>query len=456
MAAQPGLNHAARKERATRAVLVERGAVTQVVRLATEMLPERRFLVVADANTFAAAGCQVREDLATARLLVGEPCLLDGAPKVSPRLEHADRIAAAVREASAVPISVGSGVINDLTKYAAALAGQPYLCVATAASMDGYTASGAALLDRGFKRTFACPPPLAVVADLDVIARAPAAMAAWGYGDLAGKTAAGGDWLLADAAGEEPVDGQVWAMVQGGLPDWLAAPERIAAGEPAALRGLVDGLLVSGLAMQDYGTSRPASGSDHQFAHLWEMEGLTVGGAPVAHGACVGVGCVASLALFEWLSRCDLSRIDVAALANRQPDWATVESEVRAAFADSSVAANALEEMRAKHAPGRVVTRLTRLKEQWGSLSGRLRNSLPTPGQMATRLARLRAAAAPEDIGLSRDRLARDYLRARLIRRRYTVFDVLADLGCFEIAVNELFADGYWAHPGYGKAAATR
>jgi glycerol-1-phosphate dehydrogenase [NAD(P)+] len=186
------------------------------------------------------------------------------------------------------------------------------------------------------------------------------------------------------------------------------------------------------------------------------MEGLTVGGAPVAHGACVGVGCVASLALFEWLSRCDLSRIDVAALANRQPDWATVESEVRAAFADSSVAANALEEMRAKHAPGRVVTRLTRLKEQWGSLSGRLRNSLPTPGQMATRLARLRAAAAPEDIGLSRDRLARDYLRARLIRRRYTVFDVLADLGCFEIAVNELFADGYWAHPGYGKAAATR
>src|SRR5213079_512375 len=66
-----------------------------------------------------------------------------------------------------------------------------YVCVPTAASMDGYAASGAALRDGGFKRTFACSAPVAIVADLDVIARAPAAMAAWGYGDLVGKLVAG-------------------------------------------------------------------------------------------------------------------------------------------------------------------------------------------------------------------------------------------------------------------------
>ena len=77
-----------------------------------------------------------------------------------------------------------------------------------------------------------------------------------------------------------------------------------------ALRGLMHGLIVSGFAMQAHGNSRPASGSDHQLSHLWEMERLTVGGKPAAHGACVGVGAVAMLALYEWL----LAR-DVAAAA---------------------------------------------------------------------------------------------------------------------------------------------
>jgi glycerol-1-phosphate dehydrogenase [NAD(P)+] len=434
----------------TRAALVERGALAQAAALAGELLPGRRFLVVADANTFAAAGRQVHDDLSRAQWSAGAPFLLDGTPKVSPQVEHAARIAEAVRAADAIPVAVGSGVINDLTKYAAALAERPYVCVATAASMDGYTASGAALLDRGFKRTFGCPPPIAVVADLDVIAGAPPAMAAWGYGDLAGKAAAGGDWLLAEAAGEEPVDQAVWEMVQGGLPDWLAAPQLIAAGERQALRGLMQGLIVSGLAMQDYGNSRPASGSDHQFAHLWEMEKLAVDGTPVAHGACVGVGCIASLALFEWLLRCDLARIDADALARRRPDWTEIEREVRLAFADPVVAANALEEMRAKQQPPeRVAHRLRRLQERWPALSDRLRKMLPSPTRMQGRLEQLRGPASPEAIGLTRDRLARDYLRARLIRRRYTIFDVLSDLNCFGSAVDDLFRKGgFWADCG--------
>ena len=446
MTAQSGLNQAGRKARITRAVVVERGAIGRVVGLAREILPGRRFLVVADSNTFAAAGRRVLEDLSAAGLIAGEPCILEGKPKVVPRVEHTARIAEAARKADAVPVAAGSGVINDLAKYAAALAERPYVCVATAASMDGYTASGAALLDQGFKRTFACPPPVAVVADLDVIAQAPAAMAAWGYGDLAGKTAAGGDWLLAEAAGEEQGDSGVWEMVQGGLPDWLSAPERIAVGDPEALRGLVQGLLVSGLAMQDYGTSRPASGSDHQFAHLWEMEKVSVGGMPVAHGACVGVGCIASLALFEWLIRCDLSRIDPAAMGRRQSDWSSVEREVRLAFPDPAIAANALEEMRAKHhPPDRIAARMERLRDRWADLRLRLQTLLPTPAQMSERLALLRGAGTPEEIGLSRARLAQDYARARLIRRRYTIFDVLTDLGCFDVAVNDLFAkNGFW------------
>src|SRR4029077_17844815 len=105
----------------------------------------------------------------------------------------------------AIPIAVGSGTINDLTKLAAHHAGRSYLCVATAASMDGYTAFGASITYQGSKQTFDCPAPAAVIADLDIICAAPGDMNAWGYADLLAKVTAGADWLLADALGIEPI-----------------------------------------------------------------------------------------------------------------------------------------------------------------------------------------------------------------------------------------------------------
>ena len=68
-------------------------------------------------------------------------------------------------KSSAIPVAVGSGTINDLTKLAAHQLGRPYIVVATAASMDGYTAYGASITHQGSKQTFDCPAPLAVIAD---------------------------------------------------------------------------------------------------------------------------------------------------------------------------------------------------------------------------------------------------------------------------------------------------
>ena len=92
---------------------------------------------------------------------------------------------------AAIPVAVGSGTINDLTKLAAHRVNRPYMVVATAASMDGYTAYGASITASGSKQTFDCPAPRAVLADLEVIASAPPGMNASGYADLLAKIAAG-------------------------------------------------------------------------------------------------------------------------------------------------------------------------------------------------------------------------------------------------------------------------
>ena len=94
-----------------------------------------------------------------------------------------------------------------------------------------------------------------VVADLDVLTAAPAIMTASGYGDLLGKVPAGADWIVADALGVDPIDPHVWDLVQGPLRAATARPAELAAGDRDAMLALVEGLMMSGLAMQVSGSS---------------------------------------------------------------------------------------------------------------------------------------------------------------------------------------------------------
>lgn len=430
----------------TRDVRIAAGGLGAVSAVLKGSAPAGRYLIVADDHTWAAAGARVASLLEAEGLAMAGPVILEGQPRVKASAETARRLATSLQAEGALPIAVGSGVINDLVKYAAELADTAYVCVPTAASMDGYAASGAALRDGGFKRTFACAAPVAIVADLEVIATAPAVMAGWGYGDLVGKIVAGADWSLADTLGVEALNPGPFAMVQDNLGAWLADPAGVRRGEAGALDGLMRGLIMSGLAMQAHGNSRPASGSDHQFAHLWEMEEVAVGGVPVSHGACVGIGCLSMLAAYGWLLGRDLSGFDAADCAAALPSPAALEAQVKASFPLSFMAANASVEVAAKSAdPQSVEKRLALLLREWPQIAAGLRRRLPEPKTVRRWLEAVGAPATAEAIGVPRDKHASDFARARLIRRRFTGLDVLHELGLMDVAVAEMFgAHGFW------------
>jgi glycerol-1-phosphate dehydrogenase [NAD(P)+] len=437
----------------TRDVTIAAGSLGLLPAVLRRTARAARYVVVADDNTWGAAGRQASQAIEAAGLALADPVVLSEKPRVKATAETARELAERIGAASALPVAVGSGVINDLVKYAAELAGKPYVCVPTAASMDGYAASGAALREGGFKRTLACAAPVAVVADLDVIASAPAVMGAWGYGDLVGKLVAGVDWIVADALGEEPLDPGPFAMVQDNLSAWLRHPAGVRERDRNALDGLMRGLLMAGLAMQAHGNSRPASGSDHQFAHLWEMEELALDGQPVSHGACVGVGCVSMVAVYEWLLHQDLTAIDPARLASRAPSKAALKAEIAGAFPLPFMAANAATETLAKVSPAlRIQRRLGALKENWRGLRRTLHERLPQASTVRQWLDTVGGPSTAAALGVAREKHARDHARARLIRRRFTGLDVLHDLGWLDRAVCELFAPGgFWFNDGRKK-----
>jgi len=416
-------------------VLVGRGVIAQTGALYRRQFGAGPACLIADENTWKAAGAAVEASLKAAGIAV-RLHVMPGKPRLKPTVDLANSLRDVLAKDDSVPVAVGSGVINDVVKHAAFGLQREYLCVGTAASMDGYTSAGSPLSDKGFKKTIQCRPAKAVVGDLDVIAAAPAEMTGWGYGDLAGKVPAGGDWIIADALGIEAVDDVAWPLVQGGLRGWLGAPDAIAAGDRGALEGLFTGLTLVGLAMELHGSSRPASGADHQIAHLWEMDDLKYGGERVSHGACVAVGCVMSLRLFDWLLGQDLSVLDVEGLVARAPSLEAKIAAIHAAFGPGEIAARAVEEVRAKHAEGAALrARLERAREGWPVLAGRLRGQVLAPDVMVEMLHRAGAPAEAEEIGVGRDYLRRTTLNARFLRSRYTVLDLLDECGMLEAAV---------------------
>ena len=188
---------------------------------------------------FAVAGKDVHDNLRASGRKCLEPLVLE-AHGLYAEYSFVTRIQNALANNDAIPVAVGSGSINDLTKLASHLCGRQYLSVATAASMDGYTAFGASITHEGSKQTFDCPAPLGVVADLEVIAAAPEGLNASGYADLVAKVPAGLDWLLADCLGVDAIDPDIWDMVQSRLDVWMSDPDGVRAGDLEVTRRLTD------------------------------------------------------------------------------------------------------------------------------------------------------------------------------------------------------------------------
>lgn len=434
----------------TRRLLIGRRALDGLGDYFGECFGRRHAVVVADETTYDVAGAVAEQRLRAAGRTVAAPIVYPAQPVPHADYERVLWLKDRLAQHNAIPVAVGAGTINDLVKLASRLAGRPYLVVATAASMDGYASFGAAITRDGFKQTMSCPAPAVVVADVDVLAAAPPAMTAAGFGDLMGKITAGADWLLADALGVEPIDQDVWDTVQPAVRRAVAEPERVRAHDAAAVERLFLSLVLSGLAMQAARSSRPASGADHQLSHLWEMRGLMADGRETSHGFKVGVGTVAIAALYEQVLAHDLASLtdgEIKTLCRRWPGPEAVDAAVARNQGDPELRRQARVESRAKHlTPPQLKQRLRDLRERWPALRERLRAQLLSADEVRRRLEAAGCPTTPEALGLTRAELRASYPAARQIRRRYTVLDMAAETALLEPSLDTLFGPGgYWS-----------
>lgn len=428
----------------TKVFIMEDGALAKVPSVFRDNFPGRAAIVIADCNTWRVAGNMVYEKLGNAGVPVSRFLIPD--EHFHAEWPYVEMVEAQVKSSGAIAVAVGSGVINDLCKLSSHHLGQSYLCVPTAASVDGYSSFGASISYQGLKQTFECPAPLAIVADATVIAEAPKHMTAAGYADLAAKIPCGAEWMIADLFGTEPIIPEAWHVLQDVLDKVLSNPEAVAAGDRDAVSDLFIGLTLSGIAMQIARSSRPASCTDHLFSHYLDMTGHRYKGELQSHGFQVAIGTLTMCAFFDEFLKMDLTKIDVDRCVAA---WPTLEQERRRAlelFKDFVSPRLGYDSISVKYSDADAVRlQLTKVRDQWPELRKKYRTQV-YPFEKMRRLFKIVGAPSdPSEIGVTREQLKSLVPFTQLMRHRINLLD-LAKRGMFyDELVEAVFGpEGAW------------
>ncbi len=239
-------------------------------------------LVVMDGNTREVVGDRVLASLGDAGRFVFEE-----RSGLHAGLSEVEVVRASLAARPAL-IAAGSGVITDIVRYAAHQANVPFISVPSAASMDGYASSVAALEIGGVKVTVPAKMPAAIFADPRIVAAAPAELTRAGVGDLLAKATARVDWLAAHLLYGEVFSAEIDADVLEPLTYVARNVKALLAGGESEAAALLGGLIESGVAIAAAGSSRPASGCEHHASHFWDLLAARGRRADGLHGLQVG------------------------------------------------------------------------------------------------------------------------------------------------------------------------
>ncbi len=270
-------------------VFIERGAVKYLEGLINDY---HHPVIICDENTYAAAEPYMKNYFQKIEVLK-----LQG-NDIHANDHYVDVVAGLLNDDADILIAVGAGTVHDLTRYTAYSRGLQFISVPTAASVDGFVSSVAAMTWKGMKKTLTAVAPLYVLADTDIFGKAPYRLTASGISDLLGKYTALLDWRVCHILTGEYLCEEIFELEEKAVKEVEDNLELIKAGSAESLEKLMYALILSGLAMQMTGNSRPASGAEHHVSHLIEMA-IINDENPALHGEKVSVGLLLCLEHYE-------------------------------------------------------------------------------------------------------------------------------------------------------------
>ncbi len=267
-----------------RMVVTGPGVLQQIPAIIAELDIPERGLIVCDKNTLEIAGNQVIEYLEAG----GHP--MQKIEIVGANIEELEKVESFSDNIDFL-VGLGGGRPIDLAKQAGFNKDIPFISIPTAASHDGFGSARASIRRDGRKTSMQAIPPIAVVADTEIISKAPKRLLGAGVGDIISNQTAVLDWKLAG----QKADYSEYAAALSEMAAELVENDiaKVASGKEEGVRLVVKALISSGVAMSIAGTSRPASGGEHKFSHWLDSNCET----PALHGEQCGLGSIVTMYL---------------------------------------------------------------------------------------------------------------------------------------------------------------
>ena len=336
-------------------------------------------------------------------------------------------------------VAVGTGSINGMCRFFSYQMNVPYAIVATAAPMDGFASSGAALMVDNIKQTIPAQTPLFIIGDTDILCGAPARMISAGLGDLLGKFTCLNDWRISKIVNDEYYCDTVVNLVKDCIENVLKNADKAASRDPKVIGDIMEGLVLTGVAMSFVGNSRPAAGCEHHLNHYWEAIEIQNGQIPVLHGIEVGLAEVVILKMTEFLreSRPDF---DAAREKAKQYDQAAWEEKMKEVYGTASDAIIELEHESKKNDPEGRLKRIDKIEENWDEIVKLMNDYMPSAERMIEILKSLDAPYFPSQVGFSDEMLYNALVYGKENRARYTLLSMMGDLGVLEDLAKKVVA----------------
>ena len=414
---------------------IGRGIINKVPRMIAAMGRKKPF-VVCDDNTWAVAGRQVDAiltDAGVAHAVYVIPLNQPEAGRIAPGEWEAGSIVMHFDPSCDMLLAVGSGVVNDLCRVVARAAGVPSAVVGTAPSMDGYASNSSSMEVNHVKVSIYASVPQGILLDTDILCRAPMRMLWAGLGDMLAKYNAVCEWRISHLVTGEYYCPDVAELMRTALRKLMAVADRLVQRDPDAVGAVAEGLVLAGIGMAFAGVSRPASGLEHYFSHMWEMMALERGEPYDLHGIQVGVGTLLTLRIHEKLladgTVPDRARAEAHMRAFDRDEW---EARVRRVFGKTAGQILEIEEKTRKNDPERHAERLDRIIGHWDEITAIIREELPGYEAIRRVMADAGMPLTPADLGISTQDAVDAFVCARDIRDKYLTASLLWDMGLTE------------------------
>ena len=404
---------------------IGRGAVESVPEMLAAMGRKRPF-VVCDQNTYEVAGRRVCEILDRAGVEHG--LYVIPGKRISPAEWEVGSALMHYDPRCDMLLGVGSGVVNDTCKVLAHAIGVPSAIVGTAPSMDGYASNSSSMEVNHVKVSLYNHAPVGILLDSEILAQAPMRMLWAGLGDMVAKYIAVCEWRISHIVTGEFYCESIAQMMRSALKKIVDASDGITKRDPDAIQSIAEGLVVAGMAMAYAEISRPASGLEHYFSHMWEMMALERGVPYDLHGIQVGVGTVLSMKLYRKIRQIQPDRAKAGAhmKAFNRADW---EAQVRRIFGKTADEIIAIEDKTHKHDPARHAKRLDNLVNHWDEILKIIDEELPDYDALYQTMAKTGMPMRPSEIDVPMDDVVNAFIGARDIRDKYLSCSFLWDLG---------------------------